>query len=391
MKNKKRLFFIGILGGGLLTGCSSQTSLTAIQTISPQQGLQEIGIQEISFSGKRDYAITTEGKVIPFEKFPIQGEEGWISDIGLEYEENNNRMFGHLNYALSAEIEVWSRHDGVERYTVEEDNNVWKHYEDEAKPAEVFIESIQAVSSRTNNMIFLDSKSNLWGLGRTMNWCIFGIPKGEHECEDLEEPTIIMEDVKKFISRDSNTIALKNDGVVVGTGHSLGLFLGQSNSIVQEFKPIVKDIVDIAGGSDHFLALNKKGQVLLIGGTSIEHGEAGIDITPGNHPHKPVVVAEDVVQIFACGSNSFIIKKDGSLWATGDNSYGQITEDTVSWVKEWTHIEDNVKTIIVDDVLAMWKDANYGIRRDVDFYLIIKEDGTIIEKGNGTDTEYDIE
>ena len=94
----------------------------------------------------------------------------------------------------------------------------------------------------------------------------------------------------------------------------------------------------IAGGNGHTLFL-KNGVVYGIGGNDDgELGEGG-DVAlfhgtgaPGSASPQLLDLTDSsngftnsgIVDIFAGGANSFFLKEDGSLWATGNNSYGSL-------------------------------------------------------------------
>ncbi|HOM37527.1 MAG TPA: chromosome condensation regulator, partial [Spirochaetota bacterium] len=75
-------------------------------------------------------------------------------------------------------------------------------------------------------------------------------------------------------------------------------------------------------------------------------------------------VASDVKMIAAGGSHSLIIKTDGTVWATGDNAYGQLGK--VGTYTTFTPVASDVKMIA----------AGYA------HSLILKNDGTLWGTGS---------
>jgi gliding motility-associated-like protein len=85
----------------------------------------------------------------------------------------------------------------------------------------------------------------------------------------------------------------------------------------------ISNIVAISGCDDgyHFLALDSSKNCYAWGDN---YNQFGIT-TPGNVSHQdPVLIATDVIDIMAGETFSYIVKSDGSLWATGGSTAGSI-------------------------------------------------------------------
>ncbi|MGA9649115.1 RCC1 domain-containing protein [Pedobacter sp.] len=73
-----------------------------------------------------------------------------------------------------------------------------------------------------------------------------------------------------------------------------------------------------------------------------------------------------VVKIFAGNLNSFFLKADGTLWATGANNFGQLGDGTTTNVTKAKKIMDNVEmvsagaehTLIVKNDKTLWTTGN---------------------------------
>ena len=60
------------------------------------------------------------------------------------------------------------------------------------------------------------------------------------------------------------------------------------------------------------------------------HGELGVsDLSDPDTPVS-VDVSSDVAAVSTRYNHTMILKSDGSLWATGDNDYGQLGDDSTS-------------------------------------------------------------
>jgi alpha-tubulin suppressor-like RCC1 family protein len=67
------------------------------------------------------------------------------------------------------------------------------------------------------------------------------------------------------------------------------------------------------------LIVTRDGTLWGCGSLNSQFGAAALETRA-----TPIKLASDVISAFAGDSCSFFIKSDGSLWATGDNSFGQL-------------------------------------------------------------------
>ena len=121
---------------------------------------------------------------------------------------------------------------------------------------------------------------------------------------------------------------------------------------------ITTTITDVVAGSSHSLIIDKNGTLWAFGNNS--SGELG-DGTMKNR-QSPVKIMDDVLSVAAGNSHTMIIKKDGSLWACGYNKYGQLGIGSSQWeVKEPAKVMDHVVSVAAGN----------------DFSLIVKDDGSL--------------
>lgn len=102
----------------------------------------------------------------------------------------------------------------------------------------------------------------------------------------------------------------------------------------------LENIVSIAAGAHHMLALDKNGSVWAWGDNS--RGQLGegtyedvleADGTKTSATTRTIPVAvdiQDVEKIYAGYNNSAAIKTDGTPWAWGDNSYSQVGNNSTA-------------------------------------------------------------
>jgi alpha-tubulin suppressor-like RCC1 family protein len=129
-----------------------------------------------------------------------------------------------------------------------------------------------------------------------------------------------------------NSLFLKSDGSLWAMGdNSYGeLGDGTFNDAVRPEQIVTNGVTAIAGGSGHSLFLKSDGSLWGMGADY--YGQLG-DGTYGTAPYYATnrpeqIVASNVTAIATGGYHSLFLKSDGSLWAMGDNEYGQLGDGT---------------------------------------------------------------
>jgi len=140
-------------------------------------------------------------------------------------------------------------------------------------------------------------------------------------------------------SQVSHTVALKTDGTVWVWGYNGSGQLGVTTTETCGYSPCssiplqvsgLTDVISIAGGGSHTIALKADGTVWAWGGNW--SGQLGVTTaeTCGYYSSPcsttPVQVSglTEVTAIAGGGSYTIALKSDGTVWAWGDNEFGQL-------------------------------------------------------------------
>ena len=207
---------------------------------------------------------------------------------------------------------------------------------------------------------FEDTKKTLAGLMQEGGYDITGEEDIDSLLELLTAQGITVNDVKQIACGYYHTVILKKDGSLWACGSNTygQLGLGDDNSrtlFTQVTTNINNDVKQVACGYSFTVILKNDGTVWACGLNSM--GQLGLNDTTDRTTFTQVTtnINNDVKQI-ACGYDfTFILKNDGSLWVCGDNDYGQLglgTSDTdyyTSFAQVTTNIDNDVKEVICGD------------------------------------------
>lgn len=122
-------------------------------------------------------------------------------------------------------------------------------------------------------------------------------------------------------------VGLRSDGTFWGTGPSTGGAVGDGTfaahlSFAQAIDSSSSPWAQVGAGSDHTLAVRQDGSLWASGRNS--YGQLGDGTTTSSATPRRIGNASDWKRVYPCASSSFALKNDGSLWAWGYNGSGQL-------------------------------------------------------------------
>ena len=181
--------------------------------------------------------------------------------------------------------------------------------------------------------------------------------------------------VMAITTGNSHVVALKEDGTVWAFGNNDYCQLGSGSCGISSCIPLrvsdpnyhnsFGDVIAISAGKNHTVALKKDGTVWAWGSNS--GGQIGNGTYGQTHVYAPTQVSglSNVIAIAAGYFHTMALKEDGTLWTWGDNRYGELGYVTT----------DPSSSTSPTQVLSLLSIAN--ITAGESFSVVRKYDGTL--------------
>ena len=200
------------------------------------------------------------------------------------------------------------------------------------------------------------------------------------EVRDPNDPSGHLSGVKALTAGSSHSLALKDDGTILAWGNNESGQLGDGTN-ANSTQPVkvanLSGVEAISGGGapSYSLALKDDGTVWAWGdnrasqGTRIG-GQLGDDeITSSNTPLQVSDLPGGIEAIAAGAEHGLALKDDGTVWAWGYNFFGQLGNGTTT--------DSSSKPVQVSEL-----DGIEAIAAGGSFSLALKDDGTVWAWGN---------
>ena len=201
-----------------------------------------------------------------------------------------------------------------------------------------------------SNTLILKNDGTLWGcgdneygqlgLGDTKNRTIF------------TQITTNADNVKSIYCGNGHTIILKNDGTLWGCGTNgssqLGLGDTKSRTIFTQITTNTDDIKSIYCGASHTIILKNNGTLWACGNN--QYGQLGLGDATNRKTFTLIGINTNNIKSVYCGNSyTLILKNDSTLWGCGANSNGQLGLGNTNSRKEFTQITNGVKSVYCGD------------------------------------------
>ncbi len=233
-------------------------------------------------------------------------------------------------------------------------------------PQQVVSSNVTAAAAGDHSL-FLESNGSLWAMG--FNIC-GELGDGTLNGTDLPEQ-IVASNVTAIAAGYFTSLFLKSDGSLWAMGNDVYGQLGDGvfDNTPPPYGPdrpeqiVASNVTAIAAGYYHSLFLKSDGSLWAMGENN--YGQLG-DGTYDNTNAPEEIVASNVTAIAAGYLHSLFLKSNGSLWGMGYNYYGQLGDGTYGGPLNDQGIPER---IVSSNVIAIAAGAEHS--------LFIKSDGSL--------------
>ena len=182
-----------------------------------------------------------------------------------------------------------------------------------------------AISAGGLHSLILRTDGSVWAAGRNDSGQL-----GDGTTTARSSPVMVLSGIKSISAGQYHSLFLKNDGSAWAVGSNDTGQLGDGSS-VNRLTPVqvLTGVQAISAGDFHSLFLKTDGTVWATGWSAsgqLGDGVSGI----GSFRSIPVQVLGNAQAVAAGGRHSLFLKVDGSVWATGSNSYGALGDGTTN-------------------------------------------------------------
>jgi alpha-tubulin suppressor-like RCC1 family protein len=190
-----------------------------------------------------------------------------------------------------------------------------------------FIErDVVSVAAGLNYVVLIKKNGSMWIAGEGSNGKLGA--GGTTNMPKLRENTAIdHSNLKVFAGKNNHTMILKNDNRVMAAGLNSSGQLGLGSTTSQYFfSPVLTDdgseltdVESVSLGDGHSLILKKDGTLWAMG----NNNDSQLGVNPPSGHTKAIMVLDRVAHVAAGTNHTLVIKEDGALMAAGSNRYGQ--------------------------------------------------------------------
>ncbi|MFM8335834.1 MAG: immunoglobulin domain-containing protein, partial [Opitutaceae bacterium] len=267
-------------------------------------------------------------------------------------------------------------------------------------------EGVVQVAAAGRHSLIMTSAGKVYGMGHNFASAL-GIVSN---AASYPTPELILDNVRQVAAAQDNSYFLRRDGTLWGVGTTQQGMLGEyypgaGSTVPFQLVPGQNNIIGVwAGGSagnGGCVYLTRDGQLFLLGGPSVyapvrldtgvvdaaqgagfqlwvkadgslwaqgsnTFGQLGTGGTTAVASPQKVPV-DDVARVFAGPSFAFFIKRNGSLWAMGRNTFGQLGIGSPDMFRA-------TPTLVMDSVSSVASGERHAI--------FLKSDGSVWTMGN---------
>ncbi len=262
---------------------------------------------------------------------------------------------------------------------------------DQSTPVPVFGfgagSGVVAVSAGSDHSLALRSDGSVWAWGDND----FGQLGDRGATIDQQTPVPVSglgSGVVAVSAGGDHSVALRSDGSVMAWGQDYSGQLGDDHYLLNYAYPrsvfglgAGSGVVAVSAGRIHSLALRSDGSVVAWGGD--DNGQLGDGGANTNRPWPvPVVglgVGSGAVAVSAGYSHSLAVRSNGSVWAWGDDDFGQLGDEATTY--DWRNDVTNDQSIPVPVFGLGPGSGMVGVSGGLEHSLGVRSDGSVMAWG----------
>lgn len=341
----------GYLDSDILTQSFSMTSLMATNAYPANEAtdVQYFTVPEITFNGNINIGKN-------FNNVVLEGERKNGNDtLEVKCHIFRNKLIIEPTRNLTRNKYILTIPQGAVMNENGEDNI---SYTSSFYTKSAFIDNVIPFTDYKSTLFITKNDKSVWGCGYNSLAGILGLNNYADQKKLVQCDFYDLKDVQKA-GEYGNILYLQKDGTLLTRGEKYN---------TSKLFTFMTGVEDIQTSFYHYLALKKDGSLWTWGQNRKDkynktQGHLGLE-TSNKDEYYPLHLMDDVKKMFEDDYNSYIIKKDNSLWSWGRNDYGQIGNGSIDSNNDVlipTHIMNDVDTIAHFD----------------QHVLVIKKDGTL--------------
>ena len=226
--------------------------------------------------------------------------------------------------------------------------------------------NVTSVAAGGLHFLAIRSDGTLWAWGGNQ----FG-SLGDGTATSRIRPVQIMTNVVSVSANYWHSYAIRSDGTLWAWGVNWAGEVGDGTGAAR-FSPvqILTNVISVEAGTDHCLAIRSDGTLWAWGNNPQGALGDGTTITR----HRPVQILTNVVSASGGIRYSLAIRNDKTLWAWGSNDFGKLGDGT--FTNRFSPVQ------VLTDVVAISAGVGYGSL--LGHSLAIRSDGTLWAWGGNT-------